>query len=143
MHFHRDSVMKRTIYKCGTHWLVLANFAGFAFGIYTASISVFPFISMMCGLNWNTVSIVRMLCAVLLPYLIIAIAVLLSKPGILYGLLFIRAFMRCFCLYGLIVTFGHAGWLVSILNLTLPSFVDWSVTVFAFQCISREWFCYS
>lgn len=131
-------VVEHVFRKCGCAFLVLAILSGFTFGIYTASISTFPFISLMCGFDWNTVSIVRVLCAVLLPLFLAVFAVMLSKPGILYCLVFARAFIRSFILYGIVVTFGHAAWFVSALNLTVPSLVDCTVSVIALRHVSER-----
>lgn len=133
MSFICKPVLFNVLCKCAYSYIVLANLSGFAFGIYTANISTISFLPLMCGISWNSVSIVRMFCAVLLPLLIAVISVMLSKPGILYCLLFVRAFLRAFCLYGIMITFCYAGWLLSVINLTIPSLVDWLITVIALR----------
>ena len=129
-------VMMPPFCNCGKYLLACIIISGFAYGIYTAGISSFPFSFLMRSYPLGAVSIVRMLCAVLLPFLLTAVAVVLSKPIILYPLVFARAFLHCFCLFGICSSFGQAAWLVACLNLLPAAVVNASLFWFSFRHIS-------
>ena len=122
--------------KYARYFLAFLLLIGFSFGIYTASISPFSFLSLMRGITLDPVSIVRMLCAVLLPFLIAAFAVLLSKPSILHLLLFTRAFLQGFSLYGICNCFTRNGWIVCALNLFTTTVVNTVLIRFSLRHIS-------
>ena len=61
------------------------------------------------------VSIVSLLMANLLPFLISALAVYIHKPWLLYGCAFLRSCLLGFISMGTLMAFGTAGWLVRLL----------------------------
>ena len=63
----------------------------------------------------SPVSIVGLFASILLPFLIAAYAVFISKPVLLYAVCFCKAVLFSFCCRGIQLSFGSAGWLVLIL----------------------------
>lgn len=91
--------------------LAVCFFAGLVLGIrasHEAGLS-FP---LMRGALKSTVSIVRLLSILLLPFLFSALAVYFSKPKLLYGIAFLKAFVFAFISAGISAGFGGAGWLI-------------------------------
>ena len=68
-------------------------------------------VSLMRGALCGAVSIVRLLSVLLLPLLFSALAVYFSKPRLLYGIAFLKAFLFAFVSGSVVSCFGSAGWL--------------------------------
>ena len=90
--------------------LVACFFAGFIPGIRMSCKAAFSF-SLMRGAMDSAVSIVSALCVLLLPLFFSALAVYFSKPKLLYGIAFLKAFTFAFVSAGITSGFGSAGWL--------------------------------
>ena len=99
--------------------LVLAFFscASFSFGVYTASISGPAVFSLVRSAVSGQVSIMRMVLVVVLPFLVSAVAVLLSKAFLLLFLILLKSCFYGFFIYAVCVEFPNAGWLVCMLLL--------------------------
>lgn len=69
-------------------------------------------VSLMRGTLFVPVSIVGMLCATALPFLLSAFAVFLSRPVLLLTICFGKAFLFAFVSMGIFQAFGSAGWLL-------------------------------
>ncbi len=69
-------------------------------------------VSLMRSALCSDVSIFRLLCVILLPFLFSAFAVYFSKPRVLYLIAFLKAFLFAFVSAGITLAFGSAGWLV-------------------------------
>lgn len=69
-------------------------------------------VSLMRSTLYVPVSIVGLLCAAVLPFLFSALAVFLSRPGLLLPICFGKAFLLAFVSLGVIRAFGSAGWLL-------------------------------
>lgn len=87
---------------------------GLILGIRMSHEAEFSFSLMRSALK-STVSIVRLLSVLLLPFLFSALAVYFSKPKLLYGIAFLKAFAFGFVSAGINAAFGSAGWLVRLL----------------------------
>lgn len=72
-------------------------------------------VSLMCGALNGAVSIVSLLSVILLPFLLSAFAVYLSRPSFLFLIAFAKAFSLAFVSAGLLSAFGSAGWLARLL----------------------------
>ena len=97
--------------KSATTFLAFCWISGFLLGL-TLSVSAGGFsASQMRSAATGSVSIVSLLGTCLLPFLISAIAVYLSKPGFLFPLAFLRAAVFAFVSMGITVSFGSSGWL--------------------------------
>jgi hypothetical protein len=114
-------------------FLAFLSCAGFSFGIYTACISDPSIFSLMRMAASSHVSIVRVLLVVLLPFLISAIAVLLSNRLLLHLVVLIKSIFYGFCMYAICLEFDHAGWLMCMLLLLTDSVVLLSVHWFALR----------
>lgn len=68
--------------------------------------------SLMRGALGRPVSIVSLLCVTILPFLLSAFAVYISKPWLLLPVSFGDAFVLCFVSLGVMQCGGSAGWLV-------------------------------
>lgn len=97
--------------------VVLACFwsGGFVFGILFFFLAGDSFVSLMRRASCCRVSIVSLLMANLLPFLISALAVYIHKPWLLYGCAFFRSCLLGFVSMGTLMAFGSAGWLVRLL----------------------------
>ena len=136
MDFKNRSVLSSFICKDCVCCLAFAILAGFIVGIYTASCSSFPFSFLMHSTVSSTATIVRKLCSVLLPFSITAFAVAKTNTKFLYVLVFVEAFLYCFCLHGVCECFGQVGWLVSCLTLLTPGIVLFELTWFSIRHIN-------
>ena len=94
------------IYILACLWIL-----GLLLGIYTAVQSGDSFSLMMRGRDL-TVSIFGLLLTVVLPFLLSAIAVYLSHPFLLLGIVFGKAFLFGYCCCGLLTVYGDAFWLI-------------------------------
>ena len=68
-------------------------------------------VSLMRSTLLVPVSIVGMLCVTILPFLLSAFAVSLSKPVFLLPICFGKAFLFAFVSIGILQAFGSAGWM--------------------------------
>lgn len=98
--------------KGSTLFLAFFWFLGLAFGILFFLLSGDSFVSLMRGTLTSSVSIIRVLCVSLLPFLLSAFAVFISEPRLLLLICFGKAFLFSFVSFGVIQAFGSAGWLV-------------------------------
>lgn len=87
--------------------------AGLLFGMYAAVASGNSLLLMMRG-DVSTVSIPGLLI-ISLPFLLTAVAVFLSHPGVLVPMVLWEAFGFGFCAYGFVISFGGAYWLAWLL----------------------------
>ncbi len=96
------------------HQIVLILFAstGSLLGILCAVSSQPLLDSMMLGCVYASVSIVRMAFAVLLPFAAVILAALYSKHSALIPICFFKLFCFSFCMMGIRLAYGNAGWLV-------------------------------
>ena len=63
----------------------------------------------------GSLSIFGLLTVILLPLLLTATAVFISRPGFLYPVVFLKAFLMAFTGVGLLLTLGSSGWLLRFL----------------------------
>jgi len=98
-------------------FLALSSCFGFCIGICTATLADYSVLSLMRIVASANVSIVQRILVTLLPFLIAAIAVLLSKTHLLYILVFFKSCFYAFCMYATCVEFSSAGWLMCMLLL--------------------------
>lgn len=71
--------------------------------------------SLMRGVSHDSVSIVGLLLSVLLPFLCSAFAVFISLPGLLIPIGFGKACLLSFVSFGILLSYGSAGWLFRLL----------------------------
>lgn len=98
---------------------------GIAFGIFCYSSSSAEVTSLMHRAFSCPVSIVGLLNAALIPFLLSALFIALSMPVMLFGLCFLKAFLFSFVSMGVLTCAGSGGWLLRCLFLfsdcvTLP-----------------------
>lgn len=86
----------------------LGHFLGVCFSLCASS----SFLSMMRMAVSSPVSIVSLLSAILLPFLISAVAVYLDRPVLLLPVAFVKAFCFSWVGLGVLSYFGSAGWLI-------------------------------
>lgn len=116
-------------------YLAFSSCLGSSFGIYTAGLSSFDISFLMRMAGVCRVSIVGLAAVTLLPLLITAAAVLLSKPNLLFLLTFAKACLYSYCLYGICCGFTGAGLLVCFLLLFSDSAVVLLIHWFSFRNI--------
>lgn len=87
-------------------------FLGMLIAVVSYSQARISFASMMRLAVADQVSIVSLIVSVLLPYLLSAFAVYISKPLLLLPIAFLRGFSLMLVLMGTSEAFGNAGWLV-------------------------------
>lgn len=110
--------MARFLHRCFCYlrrngnvaFLAVCFFAGFSLGIRMSHEVEFSD-SLMRGSVSSTVSILRLLSVLLLPFLFSALAVYFARPRLLYGIAFLKAFVFAFVSAGIASCFGSAGWL--------------------------------
>lgn len=93
-------------------FLALCFYGGLLLGAVLATQAEESFISWMRTVQVQRVSIVSLLGAAFLPFLISAYAVLISQVWLLFPVCFLKAFSFGFCVAGVSYVFGSAGWLV-------------------------------
>lgn len=110
---HQDFIPYPTMQR---FWILSAFWiAGLLCGVAFACYAGPPFLSLMHNTVFCSVSIVRLLLTVFLPFLLSALAVMFSVPGILYLIAFAKAFLLAFVSMGFLITFGSSGWLFRLL----------------------------
>lgn len=93
-------------------FLALVWLAGLCCGTAAYLSSDGQLISLMRSVLYAPVSIVGMLCVTVLPFLLSALAVFLSRPAWLLPICFGKAFLCSFVSMGVFQAFGAAGWLL-------------------------------
>ena len=116
----------RTIARKGMSLiLAICWINGIVFGVFCYSASPPEVISLMHRMLPCSVSIVGLLNAALIPFLLSALLIALSMPVMLIGLCFLKAFLFSFVSMGVLACAGSGGWLLRYLFLfsdcvTLP-----------------------
>jgi hypothetical protein len=87
-------------------------FLGMLSAVVTYSQTRISFSSLMRLAAADQVSIVSLILSLLLPYLLSAFAVYISKPLLLLPIAFLRGFSLMLVFMGASEAFGSAGWLV-------------------------------
>ena len=90
---------------------------GIVFGVFCYSASPPEVISLMHRMLPCSVSIVGLLNATLIPFLLSALLIALSMPVMLIGLCFLKAFLFSFVSMGVLACAGSGGWLLRYLFL--------------------------
>lgn len=98
--------------KYHTILLILFVVTGSLLGMLCAVTSRSILDSMMRGCAYASVSIVRMVFAVLLPFAAVILAALYSKCSALFPICFFKFFSFCFCMMGIRLAYGSAGWML-------------------------------
>lgn len=111
--FHRIALPPQR--KGSSVFLAFFWSGGLVFGITLFALAGECTVPLMRQAASCQVSIVSLLMANLLPFLISALAVYIHKPVLLYGCAFLRACLLSFVSMGTMVAFGSAGWLVRLL----------------------------
>lgn len=112
--------------------LVPVWFLGLMMGTLSAAGMDLSFHTWMHRAFSQPVSIVILLIAAVLPFLISAYAVWIKRHEILLGVLFCKAFGFAFLAFSASVTFGNAGWLLQ------PMICFPDIVLMPFLC----WFCF-
>jgi hypothetical protein len=92
--------------------LTLVFMAGSSLGILCALESRQFLLSLMRGCLGTSVSIVGLAFALLLPFFAVILAALYSKHSALFPVCFLKCFCFFYCMMGIWLTYGSAGWLV-------------------------------
>lgn len=87
-------------------------FTGFAVGIFICDDAVPFLLSVMRGMSFESVSIVGLLVSSGIPFLISAVAVIYSRPGLFLTVCFLKAIGFLLFSASLIFQFGAGGWLI-------------------------------
>jgi hypothetical protein len=98
---------------------------GLILGFYISAKAPTNIYSVMRSSMFGRVSIVWVLISATFPYLVFFVSHSLSKKGILYSFLFLKALIYAYCLGVIFCAFGSAGWLVCTISFftgTLSSF---------------------
>lgn len=109
--------------------LVICWLVGFLCGAACCAVSSAKITSLMRRVVFSPVSIVGLLNAALIPFLLSAVFVAFGKPWIIAVICFVKAFLFSFVSFGTLVSFGPGGWLLRYILLfcdclTLP-FLIW------------------
>ena len=99
-------VRKGTAYVLAVFWL-----AGILYGILCFAVARSDLSALMRSTITGSVSIVGLLSAVYLPFLLSAFALLFSLPWMLFCVCFCKAFLFAFVSLGLLLSFPGGGWL--------------------------------
>ena len=95
--------------------LAFSWFLGLFLGVVFSIAAGDSIISLMSTAVSSRVSIVGLLTAILLPFLLSAFAVLICEPCLLVVIAFGKAFVFSYLSLGLMAAYGSAGWLVWLL----------------------------
>lgn len=102
--FRGDSILgSRMVLACS--WV-----CGLVCGLSSAFFRQTSFISVMRGLSFRTVSIVGVICVFLLPFLISAIAVSISKLWLIYPVCFCKAYLFMWVSWGILMAYPENAW---------------------------------
>lgn len=107
--------------------------SGLLCGVICFSVSSSGVISLMRRTVLSPVSIVGLLNAALIPFLLSALFSLLSIDWIVFCIVFIKAFIFSFVSLGLILSFGSGGWLLRFFLV----FGDYAALPLLFWCWMR------
>ena len=102
-------------------------------GMYIAS-SDSNLLSLMRIAPKCNVSIVGLAAVLILPVMISIIGLIYQKSAVIYILSAIKAFASGYLLYGVIICYGYAGWLIR----TLLLFSDSAMTIFLLWILFRH-----
>lgn len=91
--------------------------AGLLSGAFAAINGGDVFLLWMRAADFGRVSIVSLTVSLFLPFLLSALAVLISQPWLIFPICFLKAFSFSFCAGGTLIVFSSAGWLVCALLL--------------------------
>ena len=91
--------------------------AGVVFGAFCYCSSPPEVASLMHRAVFCSASIVGLLNAALIPFLLSALLMALSMPNLLFGLCFVKAFLFSFVSMGILACSGSGGWLLRCLFL--------------------------
>ena len=122
----KSCVCPRIVVRKGMPLFLAASWlCGFVFGVFCYSTSCPEFTSLMRRAFSCSVSIVGLLNAALIPFLLSTLFIATSMPLLLPGLCFVKAFLFSFVSIGVLKSFGSGGWLLRYLFLfsdcvTLP-----------------------
>lgn len=95
------------------HWLLAFVWSlGFLAGLSVFKLSAPSFISLMHGFSFGSVSIVGLIISVTFPFLISALAVLYSKPLLVFTVCFLKAFFFTLVSISVILCYGSGGWVI-------------------------------
>ena len=92
--------------------LALSWFLGLLMGAVVSAAASESLVPLMRAAAAGCVSIDRLLTAILLPFLLSALAVYLQEPWLLLLIAFGKAFLVSFLGFGLMAAYGSAGWLL-------------------------------
>ena len=133
----KSCVCPRIVVRKGMPLFLAASWlCGFVFGVFCYSTSCPEFTSLMRRAFSCSVSIVGLLNAALIPFLLSTLFIATSMPLLLPGLCFVKAFLFSFVSIGVLKSFGSGGWLLRFFLLfsdcvTLPlllGYWQWSVS---------------
>ncbi len=93
-------------------FLAFFYLSGLLLGITIAFTAGDVNLNLMRGIPHASVSIVGSLCITILPFLLSAIAVSISKPWLLLVISFAKGFLFSFIAFTAMQSFGNAGWLI-------------------------------
>lgn len=110
---HQDSEYPK---RSQNHW-ILAFFwiSGLISGILSAYAAGPSFLLLMRRTVFGSVSIVSLLCASFLPFLLSASAVFFSAEMLIFPIALVKGFLFSFVSMGAVLAFGFSGWFLRIL----------------------------
>lgn len=111
--FH--SLMPRFFRKDSVAFLAFLWIAGLISGTVTSFSADTSFLPLMRSALYSPVSIVCLLSAMLLPLLFSAFAVYISSAWLLIPVVFFKGFSYAYFGFGILTSFGSAGWLIHLL----------------------------
>ena len=106
---HNLQVQRR---KGLTLFLAFFWLGGILFGLWISCYAGDPLLSMMRSAVVSSVSIVGLMLAAALPFLLSAFAVFISGPGWLLPVSFVDGFLYGFACLTVVRAYGSAGWLI-------------------------------
>ena len=114
---HRYSSSDLSAWRCKKRLFAVACawFTGLVFGALVSMSASGMTVSAIRTASLSPVSVFGLLSAILLPLLSSAFAVYFSAPNLLFPLAFLKAFLVAWLGWGVLVSFGSAGWLIRML----------------------------
>lgn len=112
MLFHQSVQNSTSFRRFSRILLVFTVFGGLLLGVFLTSYAAEDYFLLMRRAAGSPVSIVGLFANILLPFLLAAYTVSISKPVLLYAVCFCKAALFAFCFCGVQRSFGSAGWLV-------------------------------
>ena len=92
-------------------------FAGLLCGVACCAVSSAEIVTLMHRAVSCPASIVGLLNAAMIPFLLSAVFMAFAKPWIIAGICFVKAFLYSFVSIGILMSFGSGGWLLRYLLL--------------------------